>query len=278
MDNNTFENFSAQPAEQQPPVQEPQPQTPEPAAGDVFSVQAEKPVHTGIFFGLEALFALPLIGLISSVIFSFVPENKNLKNYARAKMIWCLISLLLTVLMIVGCVIAVQKATEYIESKFAISEEQAEQIESLFDAIDNIGALAGIVGDISSSESLSGLIEQIGGVENIGEIIDAVGGMENLGEIVGAVGDMENIGALIEQAGGMENVGELIEQAGGMEKVEEIIEQAGGVENFGEIVDAVGAENLSGIESIEDIRDIAEQIEDPEIKDRILDIIRQNGG
>lgn len=254
MDQNTFENYTAA----SDPISDP-------ISAAAIPTQGEPPVHTGIFFGLEVLFSIPLIGLISSIIFSFAPKNKNLKNYARAKMIWCLISLLITVVTIISCVIATQRLTEYLRSQFALDEEEKARIESLFDTIDNIGELAGIINSISSSEDIAGIIGQIGGMENIGEIIEQFGGMENLGEIIEQVGDVENIEEFIEQAGGIENI-------------EEIVDAAGGIENFGEIVEAVGGiDQLSGIDSIEDIKDIAEEIDDPEAKDRIMEIIRQNG-
>ena len=41
------------------------------------------------YFGLSALFALPVVGLIAAIVFAFAPKNKSLKNYARVMMTWC---------------------------------------------------------------------------------------------------------------------------------------------------------------------------------------------
>ena len=54
-------------------------------------------IGTGTFFGLEFLFMLPLIGWIACLIMAFAPKNVNLKHYARAKLIWVLISVVLCI-------------------------------------------------------------------------------------------------------------------------------------------------------------------------------------
>ena len=45
-------------------------------------------VTTGAFFGLNLLFSLPAIGWIICLIMAFAPKNKNIKNFARSKLIW----------------------------------------------------------------------------------------------------------------------------------------------------------------------------------------------
>ena len=52
-------------------------------------------VTTGAFFGLNLLFSLPAIGWIICLIMSFAPKNKNIKNFARSKLIWILIAIIL---------------------------------------------------------------------------------------------------------------------------------------------------------------------------------------
>ena len=91
------ETKAAPPAAPAPPVQSnptqqtySQPQAScEPSAPD----PANKVVSTGTYFGLMFLFSLPIIGLIACIIMAFVPKNKNLKNYARAMLIWTVIAL-----------------------------------------------------------------------------------------------------------------------------------------------------------------------------------------
>lgn len=62
-----------------------------------------KTVGMGTYFLLMLVFALPVIGLIACIIMSFAPSNKSIKNYARATVIWTIISLVLVVaLVIVG--------------------------------------------------------------------------------------------------------------------------------------------------------------------------------
>lgn len=40
------------------------------------------------FFGLTALFSVPVVGFIACIVFMFAPKRKVMKNYARAVMAW----------------------------------------------------------------------------------------------------------------------------------------------------------------------------------------------
>ena len=63
-----------------------------------FPSAANKVAGVGTFFGLQLLFALPIIGWIACIICAFAPENQNVKNYARATLIWLLIAVVLTII------------------------------------------------------------------------------------------------------------------------------------------------------------------------------------
>ena len=41
------------------------------------------------------LFALPIVGFIACIISAFVPGNKNIRNFAKAMLIWLIISIIL---------------------------------------------------------------------------------------------------------------------------------------------------------------------------------------
>ena len=55
-------------------------------------------VTTGAFFGLNLLFSLPAIGWINCLIMAFAPKNKNIKNFARSKLIWIAIGIILGII------------------------------------------------------------------------------------------------------------------------------------------------------------------------------------
>lgn len=55
-------------------------------------------VTTGAFFGLNLLFSLPAIGWIICLIMAFAPKNKNIKNFARSKLIWIAIGIILGII------------------------------------------------------------------------------------------------------------------------------------------------------------------------------------
>lgn len=56
------------------------------------------------FFWLHYLLNIPLIGFICSIVFAFAGTNITRKNYARARLIWHLISILCTILLVL-CVL-----------------------------------------------------------------------------------------------------------------------------------------------------------------------------
>ena len=249
MDNNTFENFSTPTQEQQSPET-----TPEPFPETVSPVQQEKPVHTGIFFGLEALFSIPLIGLIASVIFSFAPENKNLKNYARAKLIWCIISLLLSVLLIIGCVMIVRTVTAEVQKKM---NEWSETLEGF-----SGGALIEeFIGQIDGIEDIENLIGQIGQIEDVGDIVEMFGGAEALEDAMQDFGaeKMDKIAEILQDP---VVINEIVEEVGEIDGIEEAINSAGGIDSLAEIDD------------INELMHMATQIKDPETRERVLSIIR----
>ena len=55
-------------------------------------------VSTGAFFGLNLLFSLPAIGWIICLVMAFAPQNQNIKNFARAKLIWIAIGIILGII------------------------------------------------------------------------------------------------------------------------------------------------------------------------------------
>lgn len=86
-------SVSAQPVYQQP--------VPPPimAQGDMKPAPGSKygVVGTGTFFGLMLLFMLPVVGWIVCLIMAFASKNENKKHFARAMLIWVLISVVLCV-------------------------------------------------------------------------------------------------------------------------------------------------------------------------------------
>ncbi len=59
-----------------------------------------KPISMWGYFGYEILFSLPIVGFICLIIMSFVPSNKNLKNFARSYFCLFILSLVLTIVLV----------------------------------------------------------------------------------------------------------------------------------------------------------------------------------
>ena len=54
---------------------------------------------TASFFWLMLLFALPVIGWICCIVFSFAPQNENIKHYARAILLWDIVAIVAVILL-----------------------------------------------------------------------------------------------------------------------------------------------------------------------------------
>lgn len=53
---------------------------------------------TASYFWLALLFSLPFVGFICSIIFSFAPQNLNIKHFSRSVMIWNIVAIAIVVL------------------------------------------------------------------------------------------------------------------------------------------------------------------------------------
>ena len=58
-------------------------------------------VGVGTYFGLNILFALPVIGFIMIIIMSFAPSNKSVKNFARSYLLAIGIVIILLVILLI---------------------------------------------------------------------------------------------------------------------------------------------------------------------------------
>ncbi len=76
---------------------------------------ATKAVGTGTYFGLMLLFALPIVGIISVIAMSFGAKNKNIKNFAKANLIWAIIAFVLSIATIIGMIAIGNSILEYIK-------------------------------------------------------------------------------------------------------------------------------------------------------------------
>lgn len=69
----------------------------------------------GTFFRLHFLFNIPIIGIIASIIFSFAGSNISRKNYARARLIWQLLTIFLILLVAVAALLLFKKFGSEVE-------------------------------------------------------------------------------------------------------------------------------------------------------------------
>jgi len=74
-----------------------------------------KVVGTGAYFDLMLLFALPIIGIISVIVLPCKAKNKNIKNFAKANLIWAIIAFIFFVATIIGIIAVGNSLMEYIK-------------------------------------------------------------------------------------------------------------------------------------------------------------------
>ncbi len=166
------------PAPPQPTYARPVYAQPAPVYAPVSSVdESERVVGMGTFFGLNFLFGVPLIGWIACVLMSFTSKNKNIKNYARAMLIWILIGAVLSVAFFFAIRGLVGVVKDYVN--------------------DFIGEYTGQNGEhnqTGQSGSNAGTTDE----EGIGGLLGSLGQLGELTDILGQLGDLEELGGLTE--------------------------------------------------------------------------------
>ncbi len=120
-----------------------------------------KVVSTGAYFGLMLLFSLPIIGFFASIIMAFVPKNKNLKNYARAILIWTIIALVIAGLLVLLISLLLNSLTDVINQTLG---EDFGGIGEVFNQFNGGGDPTGGIGssDVSGGGGLGDLFNQFG--------------------------------------------------------------------------------------------------------------------
>lgn len=177
-------------AQPQYPPQQPQPQTyqqqqqtyrppaPQPVAPQPVSSVAptNKVVGTGTFFGLMFLFALPIVGLIACIIMAFAPKNKNIKNYARAMLIWTAIALVICGILIALFSVLAGTVINTINDSLSSYSDSSESVSD-----EGLGGLLGGWSDSSKSFSDEGQDGQLDSSESVSD--------EGLGGLLGGWSD-----------------------------------------------------------------------------------------
>ena len=118
-----------------PPTYPPQPPAKEPRA-----------VSTIGFMLLQLLYAIPIVGFISSLVLAIAPRNKNLRHHALANFLWKIIFL---VLFIFGCIRLKAKADVFWDQmNQSIIQNGGQGIHSLDDLLQSLqdGSLEQIIG------------------------------------------------------------------------------------------------------------------------------------
>ncbi len=115
-----------------------------------------KVISTGLYIGLMLLFAIPIIGFIVCIIMAFAAKNKNIKNYAKATLIWMIIAFVLIGILIAIASVLVGTLTDYInqmtDGQFGDFGNFFSEFNDIKDSMNDIGNITDQFqnGDLSS--------------------------------------------------------------------------------------------------------------------------------
>lgn len=63
------------------------------------TTENNSPITMWGYFGFQLLFAIPLVGLICSIVFAIAAENRNVKNFARSQFCFIIIVYVLIIML-----------------------------------------------------------------------------------------------------------------------------------------------------------------------------------
>lgn len=105
--------------------------------------KTDRVMGVGAFFWLTVLFRIPFLGLLMALILSFVPGNKNLRNFARANLIHAVIGIVIVLLLS----LAARALTGFLKNTITDMFSK-EEISDIFSDIlgENAGEIAELIG------------------------------------------------------------------------------------------------------------------------------------
>ena len=109
------------------------------------SENPDKTVSTGAFFGLILLFCLPVIGWIACLLAAFVPKNRNIRNFARAMLIWLVIGLVIGGLITLAVTALARTAAPYVEQMLSGTLEELEGLGEYSQVFEQLGSLSEVL-------------------------------------------------------------------------------------------------------------------------------------
>lgn len=75
--------------------------------------QEDESASTAAFFWLILLFAIPFVGWIATIIMSFAPQNKSIKHFARAVLIWLILALVVVAILVFGLGVGINSLMDW---------------------------------------------------------------------------------------------------------------------------------------------------------------------
>ena len=105
-----------------------------PPSGSRYSV-----LGTGAYFGLMILFNIPFIGWICCIVMAFAVQNQNLRNFARAKCIFLIIGVALSIIAVIAFSLMFNEMMDYVNDAGGGIFREFGNLEDLFKFVGTAG-------------------------------------------------------------------------------------------------------------------------------------------
>lgn len=92
-----------------------------------------------VYFGLMFLFSIPFLGWIAAIIMAFAVDNKSIKNYARANVLYSIIMGIISFILAVIIMLGAKNMYHRSELKMYYDDPIFEYSEGIFDGYEDQG-------------------------------------------------------------------------------------------------------------------------------------------
>lgn len=175
--------------------------------------RAGRIVGTGVYLGLIILFLIPVVGFIACIAFSFAPQNRNIRHFSQAALIWMVVGLLILALLAFAMVTALSMVSDMLleelnratDGEITSYRDIARYWEVLEDKVEDYGGLEKLAADL---EELGAMADELGGWDQL---------LEKLNTLAQSDISAEELNGLLEQTDvSTEELNGLLDQLQGM--------------------------------------------------------------
>lgn len=92
-----------------------------------------------VYFGLMFLFSIPVVGWIAAIIMAFAADNKSIKNYSRANVLYSIIMSCISFVLALLIILGAKNMYHWSDMEMYYDEPMREYSENFFDGYEDQG-------------------------------------------------------------------------------------------------------------------------------------------